>query len=41
MSGIGKDGDYPGGEGRRKVDHWFARSWNRQRSSNTKGWPCC
>ena len=23
MSGIGKDKDYPGGEGRRKVDLWL------------------
>jgi hypothetical protein len=23
MSGIGKDSDYPGGEARRKVDHWL------------------
>ena len=23
MSGIGKDSDYPGGEARRKVDHWM------------------
>ena len=23
MSGIGKDSEYPGGEGRRKIDHWL------------------
>ena len=23
MSGIGKDSEYPGGQGRREVDHWL------------------